>query len=205
MRRSAIVLALSMTACAGAPAAAPPKQAAPMSRMPPEMNVTYGRLFAKDGLSKLSAYPIEINCFEPAGPEHQRTMADGQEHSPEMSMTRDPSTKGFDAFVAWLDRIPRKPGSRIVYARAFDGAKHVGWAALCIVPPAILGASDFTTEGLPERTVRLTPAAIEKLRKVPVDVNVAFMLEDTTLLTTAPAAALLDAKDPTLTFKQPGT
>jgi len=201
VRRSAIIF-LMLSACA---ASAAPAKKEPVSRMPPEMNVTYGRLFAKDGLKKLSAYPVEIECFESARPEDQRTMIDGQEHSPEMSMTRDETTKGFDDFVAWLERIPRKPGSRVIYARAFDGAKHIGWAALCIKPPAVLGASDFTTEGLPERTVRLTPGALEKLRQVPPDVNIAFMLEDTTLLTTAPAAALLSAKDPTITFKQPGT
>ena len=173
--------------------------------MPPNMDVTFGRLFAKDGLSKLSAYPVEINCFDTLRPEDTKGMVDGQEHSPEMSLTRDPSEKGFDAFVAWLARIPKKPGTKVVYARAFDAAKHVGWAALCVTPPPALAASDFSTENVPDKTVRLTPAALEKLKKLPGDVNIAFMLDDTTLLTTAPVTSLLQATDPTITFKQPGT
>ena len=68
----------------------------------------------------------------------------------------------------------------------------------------MLGKSDFSTENVPERTVRLTPPALEKLRKLPQEVNVAFMLEETTLLTTAPVSALVQAKDPTITFTQPG-
>jgi len=173
--------------------------------MPPNMDVTLARLFAKGGLTKLSAYPVEIQCFDPLRPEDTKGMVDGQEHSPEMSLTRDPSDKGFDGFVSWLGKIPRKPATKVVYARAFDGAKHVGWAALCIKPPSALGGSDFTTENVPEKTVRLTPAALEKLKKLPQDVNVAFMLDDTTLLTTAPVTMLLQANDPTITFKQPGT
>lgn len=207
MRRWLVLLLLAapLPACAGArtePARAPDKPASPM---PPSMEVTYGRLFAKDGFSKLSAYPVEINCFDPLRPEDTKGMVDGQEHSPEMSLTRDPSDKGFDAFVAWLGKIPRKPATKVVYARAFDGAKHVGWAALCIKPPAALAASDFSAENVPAKTVRLTPAALEKLKKLPGDVNVAFMLDDTTLLTTAPVTSLLQASDPTITFKQPGT
>lgn len=169
------------------------------------MDVTYGRLFAKDGFARLSAYPVEIDCFDTLRPEDTKGMSDGQEHSPEMSLVRDPSEKGFEAFVAWLAKIAKKPGAKVIYARAFDGAKHVGWAALCINPPAALGAADFSAQNVPEKTVRLTPAAIEKLKKLPPDVNVAFMLDDTTLLTTAPVIALLKAPDPTITFKQPGT
>jgi hypothetical protein len=202
------VFALLLVACSAAKAAPPNPSAQPgkpVSSMPPGMDVTFARLFAKDGLSKLSAYPVEIHCFDPLRPEDTKGMVDGQEHSPEMSLTRDPSEKGFDAFSAWLGKIPRKPGTKVVYARAFDGAKHVGWAALCIEPPAALAASDFSSENVPDKTVRLTPAALEKLKKLPPDVNVAFMLEETTLLTTAPVTSLLQAGDPTITFKQPGT
>ena len=78
-------------------------------------------------------------------------------------------------------------------------------AALCVTPPPALAASDFSTENVPDKTVRLTPAALEKLKKLPGDVNIAFMLDDTTLLTTAPVTSLLQATDPTITFKQPGT
>jgi hypothetical protein len=196
-------LLVLLVACGGArgKSAEPAK---PASMLPPDMDLTFGRLFAKDGLAKLTAYPIEIHCFETLRPEDTKGMVDGQEHSPEMSLTRDPSEKGFDAFLTWLGRIPKKPATKVVYARAFDGAKHVGWAALCIRPPAVLGGTDFSRENVPEHTVRLTPSALEKLKKLPPDVNVAFMLEDTTLLTTAPVIALLQAADPTITFKQPG-
>lgn len=173
--------------------------------MPPNMDATLARLFTKDGIRRLSAYPVEIQCFDTLRPEDTKGMIDGQEHSPELSLTRDPSDKGFDSFVAWLSKLGKRPGAKVVYARAFDGAKHVGWAALCIKPPAALAASDFSTENVPERTVRLTPVALEKLKKLPQDVNVAFMLDETTLLTTAPVNALLSANDPTITFKQPGT
>jgi hypothetical protein len=206
MRRWLLVVLL--VACGGAkakPADNGGARPAQGSLVPPGMDVTFGRLFAKDGLSKLSAFPVEIQCFDTLRPEDTKGMVDGQEHSPEMSLTRDPSEKGFEAFVAWLGKIPKKAGTKVVYARAFDGAKHVGWAALCIKPPAVLGASDFSAENVPEKTVRMTPAAIEKLKKLPADVNVAFMLEETTLLTTAPVGALLQANDPTITFKQPGT
>jgi hypothetical protein len=201
-------LAVLLVACGGAkgaPARDAQKPEKPPSLMPPSMDVTYGRLFAKDGFTKLSAYPVEINCFDTLRPEDTKGMVEGQEHSPEMSLTRDSSEKGFDAFVAWLGKIPRKPATKVVYARAFEGAKHVGWAALCIKPPAVLGALDFSAENVPDKTVRLTPAALEKLKKLPGDVNVAFMLDDTTLLTTAPVMSLLQASDPTITFKQPGT
>ena len=143
MRRGLVVLWL--VACGGAstkisaPAPAAPGHAeTPTSPMPPNMDATLGRLFGKDGLTKLSAYPVEIMCFDPLRPEDTKGMIDGQEHSPEMSLTRDASDKGFDGFVAWLGKIPRKPGTNVVYARAFDGTKHVGWAALCIKPPASL-------------------------------------------------------------------
>lgn len=206
MRRWLLALIVSScVACGGAKAKPAAEAAPPPSLMPAGMDVTFGRLFAKDGLSKLSAYVVEIECFDTVRPEDTRAMVDGQEHSPEMSLTRDASAKGFDAFVAWLGKIKKKPGSKVVYARAFDGAKHVGWAALCIKPPATLGAGDFTTDGVPEKTVRLTPNALEKLKKLPKDLNVAFMLEDATLLTTAPVDALLEAKDPTITFKLPGS
>lgn len=194
-----------LIACGGAkgtPAKDPQK---PPSLMPPSMDATMARLFAKDGLAKLSAYPVEINCFDTLRPEDTKGMVDGQEHSPEMSLTRDASEKGFDAFVAWLAKIPKKPATKVIYARAFDGAKHVGWAALCIKPPAALAGSDFSAENVPEKTVRLTPTALEKLKKLPGDVNVAFMLDDTTLLTTAPVTSLLQANDPTITFKKPGS
>lgn len=200
------IFAVMLVACGGGSSTKPPAQPdKPASRMPPGMDVTFGRLFAKDGLSKLSAYPVEIHCFDTLRPEDTKGMVDGQEHSPEMSLTRDPTEKGFDAFAAWLGKIGKKPGTKVVYARAFDGAKHVGWAALCIKPPAALVASDFSAENVPDKTVRLTPAALEKLKKLPADVNVAFMLEDQTLLTTAPVTSLLQAGDPTITFKQPGT
>jgi hypothetical protein len=199
------LLALFLVACGGAKAKAPAPPQKPASPMPPNMDATLSRLFAKDGLSKLSAYPVEIDCFDPLRPEDTKGMIDGQEHSPELSLTRDASDKGFDGFVAWLGKIPKKAGTKVVYARAFDGAKHVGWAALCIKPPVALVGSDFSTEKVPEKTVRLTPAALEKLKKLPPDVNVAFMLEETTLLTTAPVGSLLQANDPTITFKQPGT
>ena len=201
----ALLPALLCVACGGAKVETAHAPAKPASQMPPNMDVTFGRLFAKDGLAKLSAYPVEINCFDTLRPEDTKGMVDGQEHSPEMSLTRDPSEKGFDAFTAWLGKIPRKPATKVVYARAFDGPKHVGWAALCITPPAALGASDFSTDKVADKTVRLTPAAIEKLKKLPGDVNVAFMLDDTTLLTTAPVTSLLQASDPTITFKQPGS
>src|SRR5688500_5385871 len=53
------VLALSLVACASGGAKAKPAAEAPKpgSPMPPSMEVTYGRLFAKDGFAKLSAYP----------------------------------------------------------------------------------------------------------------------------------------------------
>lgn len=194
-----------LVACGGAKGKTAAQPDKPASLMPPGMDVTFGRLFAKDGLSKLSAYPVEIHCFDALRPEDTKGMIDGQEHSPEMSLTRDPSEKGFDSFVAWLGKIPRRPGTQVVYARAFDGAKHVGWAALCIKPPAALVAADFSAENVPDKTVRLTPAALEKLKKLPPDVNVAFMLEGSTLLTTAPVTSLLQANDPTITFKQPGS
>jgi hypothetical protein len=201
MRRSLFVLLL--IACgAKQPASQPAK---PVSAMPPAMDLTLQRLFAKDGLARLSAYPVEIQCFDTLRPADTKGMIAGQEHSPEMSLTRDSSERGFDAFAAWLGKIGKKPGAKVVYARAFDGAKHVGWAALCIKPPAALGATDFSRDDVPEHTVRLTPSALEKLKKLPPDVNVAFMLDETILLTTAPVTALLQANDPTITFKQPGT
>jgi hypothetical protein len=204
--RAFAILLLSCVACGGAEAKPAESPASPSSSLPPGMETTYGRLFANGGLSKLCAYLVEIECFDTLRPEDTQGMVDGQEHSPEMSMTRDPTTKGFEAFVAWLGRIQRKPGAKVVYARAFDGAKHVGWAALCIAPPPVLVGSDFTTDGAPERSVRLTPSALEKLRKVPKDKNVALMLDDAALLTTAPVTALLAAeKNPTITFKQPGS
>lgn len=206
MRRWSLTALL--VACGNAKTTAPAAPAAPekpASPMPPNMDLTLGRLFAKDGLARLSAYPVEIQCFDPVRPEDTKGMIDGQEHSPEMSLTRDSSDKGFDGFVVWLGKIPKKAGTKVVYARAFDGAMHVGWAALCIKPPAALGGTDFSRENVPEKTVRLTPAALEKLKRLPADVNVAFMLDETTLLTTAPVAALVQANDPTITFKQPGT
>lgn len=198
------ILAITLVACGGAKtkAAEPAKRP---SLVPPGMDATFSRLFAKDGLAKLSAYPVEIQCFDALRPEDTKAMVDGQEHSPEMSLTRDPSERGFDAFVAWLGKLPKKPGTKVVYARAFDGAKHVGWAALCIKPPAVLGAADFSADSVPANTVRLTPAALEKLKTLPPDVNVAFMLEESTLLTTAPVTAVLQTADPTITFKLPGT
>ena len=93
MRRSAMVLLFAILACGGKTVAPTQPVSKPVSKMPAEMDVTYGRLFAKDGFTKLSAYAVEIQCFDPAGPEHQRTMTDGQEHSPEMSLMRDPSPK----------------------------------------------------------------------------------------------------------------
>lgn len=199
------ILAVLLVACGGAKGRGAAQPDKPASLMPPSMDATFQRLFAKDGLSKLTAYPIEIHCFDTLRPEDTRGMVDGQEHSPELSLTRDPSERGFEAFVAWLAKIVKKPSSKVIYARAFDGPKHVGWAALCIEPPAVLIPSDFSAENVPARTVRLQPAALEKLAKLPPDVNVAFMLEESTLLTTAPVGALLKAGDPTITFKQPGS
>jgi hypothetical protein len=106
---------------------------------------------------------------------------------------KDPSAKGLEVLMQWLDNESRLKARRFFYGRRYaveEGriGKQNGWEAICVEPrPLLAGRGDFAPapseeEGL---SVRLQVGARARLRIPPASRRVAFVI-DRNILAVAP-------------------